>query len=60
MPHTMTAEETTARPVGLVTVDGRTFPLESASLKARAEGGIAATTLSQSFRNPYAEPLEVH
>jgi Ca-activated chloride channel family protein len=45
---------------GLVSVDGRTYPLKSASINARAEGGIAATTLSQSYENPYAEALEVH
>ena len=43
----------------LVSVDGKTYPLESAELKARAEGGMAATTLIQTFANPYAEPLEV-
>lgn len=44
---------------GLVSVDGRTYPLKSAQVKARAEGGIAATTLIQSYENPYQEPLEV-
>jgi len=43
----------------LVTVDGRTFPLGSARITARAEGGLALTTLTQDFRNPYDEPLEV-
>lgn len=48
-----------ARNAGLVSVDGRTYPLKSAQVKARAEGGIAATTLIQSYENPYQEPLEV-
>ena len=43
----------------LVSVDGKTYPLESAELKARAEGGMAMSTLAQTFANPYAEPLEV-
>lgn len=43
----------------LVTVDGRTYPLDSARIAARAEGGLALTTLTQEFRNPYDEPLEV-
>src|SRR6059036_1376677 len=48
-----------ARPSGLVSVDGRTYPLKSARLEARAEGGIAATTFTQTYGNPYEEPLEV-
>src|SRR5438045_7736057 len=48
-----------ARPSGLVSVDGRTYPLKSARLDARAEGGIAATTFTQTYGNPYEEPLEV-
>jgi Ca-activated chloride channel homolog len=43
----------------LVSVDGRTYPLKSASLNARAEGDIAATTLTQAYENPYQEALEV-
>ena len=43
----------------LVSVDGRLYPLESAHLRSRAEGGIAFTTLVQTFANPYDEPLEV-
>ena len=43
----------------LVTVNGRTYPLSSARIVARAEGGLALTTLTQEFRNPYDEPLEV-
>lgn len=44
---------------GLVAVDGRTFPLRSAHLDARAEGGLAETVLTQAYANPHAEPLEV-
>ncbi len=47
------------RPSGLVSVDGRTYPLKSAGLDARAEGGVAATTFTQTYGNPYPEPLEV-
>jgi Ca-activated chloride channel family protein len=47
------------RTVGLVSVDGRTYPLKSARVEARAEGGVAATTFTQSYGNPYQEPLEV-
>jgi hypothetical protein len=43
----------------LVSVDGRAYPLKSANINARAEGGIAATTLTQAYENPYAEALEV-
>ena len=43
----------------LVTVEGRAYPLKSARIVARAEGGIAHTTLAQEFSNPHAEPLEV-
>ncbi len=49
----------TNRNFGLVSVDGRTYPLKSATISGRAEGGIAATTLSQAYENPYAEALEV-
>ena len=47
------------RPAGLVSVDGRTYPLRSARVEARAEGGVAATTFTQTYGNPYQEPLEV-
>jgi Ca-activated chloride channel family protein len=47
------------RAAGLVSVDGRTYPLKSARLEARAEGGVAATTFTQTYSNPYEEPLEV-
>ncbi len=43
----------------LVSVDGRSYPLRSAHIKARAEGGLASTTLVQEFANPYDDPLEV-
>jgi Ca-activated chloride channel homolog len=51
----------TATPVtaGLVSVDGRTYPLKSARIDARAEGGIAATRFTQTYSNPYQEALEV-
>jgi Ca-activated chloride channel family protein len=48
-----------AAPAGLVTVDGETFPLRETSLRTRAAGGIAATTLIQVYDNPHREPLEV-
>lgn len=60
MPYSNTAASSTAAaPEGLVAVDGRTFPLRSAEIKAKAQGGLAFTTLRQEFANPYAEPLEV-
>ena len=43
----------------LVSVDGRIYPLKSVKIDARAEGGIAATTLTQTYENPYADTLEV-
>ncbi len=43
----------------LVAVNGKTYPLESAAVTARAEGGFATTTLAQVYANPYDEPLEV-
>lgn len=39
--------------------DGRTYPLRSAVVRARARGGLAATSLLQRFVNPHAESLEV-
>jgi Ca-activated chloride channel family protein len=47
------------RSTGLISVDGRAYPLESARVAAEASGGIALSTLVQTYRNPYAEPLEV-
>ncbi len=43
----------------LVAVDGRIYPLRSAGITSRAEGGLALTTLTQEFANPHREPLEV-
>jgi len=53
------ALEPLAPAASLVSVDGKTYPLESARLLARAEGGVATTTLLQTFANPHPEPLEV-
>ena len=44
---------------GLISVDGRVYPIKSAKITARAEGGIAASTLIQVYENPHAEALEV-
>jgi Ca-activated chloride channel family protein len=49
----------TPKSTGLVAVDGRTFPLRAARLRSQARAGFAATTLTQEYANPYAEPLEV-
>src|SRR5262245_16705270 len=43
----------------LVSVDGRDYPLRSARLTCRAEGGLAMSRLVQVFTNPHAEALEV-
>ncbi len=61
MPNTsvLTRTDNTARAAGLVSVDGRTYPLRLAGIAARAEGGIASTTLTQTYDNPHKEPLEV-
>lgn len=53
-----TIQEQVAAPA-LVAVNGRTYPLESAHLVARAEGGMALSTLVQRFANPHDEALEV-
>ena len=58
MPNVMNAASA-ATAEGLVTVDGRTFPLRSAAVHSHAQGGLALTTLRQEFANSYAEPLEV-
>ena len=47
------------RSAELVSVDGRTYPLRSAHIRGRAEGGLAQSTLVQEFANPHDEPLEV-
>jgi Ca-activated chloride channel family protein len=60
MPSTGTLTGTqAAHPSGLVSIDGRSYPLKAARIQARAEGGVAATTFTQSYGNPYQEPLEV-
>ncbi len=43
----------------LVSVDGRSLPLEETRLSVEARGGLARAVLVQRFRNPYAEPLRV-
>jgi Ca-activated chloride channel homolog len=48
-----------ARVAGLVSLDGRAYPLKSSCIEAQAEGGIAGTKLTQIYDNPYQEPLEV-
>ncbi|HEX6032726.1 MAG TPA: VIT domain-containing protein [Tepidiformaceae bacterium] len=50
---------TSQRSPALTSVDGRTYPLRSAHIRGRAEGGLAQTTLIQEFANRYEEPLEV-
>src|SRR6516164_409620 len=48
-----------ARRAGLVSVDGRSYPLESARVEAHASGGIVLSTLVQKYKNPYPEILDV-
>jgi Ca-activated chloride channel family protein len=43
----------------LVATDGRDLPLGSVALEVAASGGIARTTLRQTFRNPHRETLQV-
>lgn len=43
----------------LVSSEGEQLPLESATLKATAEGGLARTILKQVFANPHREPLQI-
>jgi Ca-activated chloride channel family protein len=40
-------------------VDGRTLPLQGATLRVDACGGLARVVLEQRFRNPHPEPLHV-
>lgn len=58
-PQALTTSIHERRSPGLVSVDGRTYPLRSAHIRARAEGGLAAATLVQDFHNPFDESLEV-
>ncbi|MFO0628544.1 MAG: VIT domain-containing protein [Polyangiales bacterium] len=44
----------------LVSVDGRALPLVAAALAVDARGGVARVVLTQTFRNPFDEPLTVH
>jgi Ca-activated chloride channel family protein len=43
----------------LVTADGSVLPLAGATLRARAEGGLARVVLEQTFENPSTETLRV-
>jgi Ca-activated chloride channel family protein len=58
-PNTFEAQSTPPKVATLTTVDGRTYPLRAARIRARAEGGLAFTTLTQEYANPYDQPLEV-
>ncbi len=58
-PRVFEAQRVPRKIATLKTVDGRTYPLRAATIRARAEGGLAATTLIQEYANPYEEPLEV-
>lgn len=58
MPTMIPEAATQSRPE-LVSVDGRTYPLESVRLAARVEGGLASSRLLQLFANPHEEALEV-
>lgn len=43
----------------LVSVDGKVLPLKAVQLSADAKAGLARVLLTQTFSNPYAEPLKV-
>lgn len=43
----------------MVSVDGRQLPLTAVALRVEAQGGIARVTLTQHFRNPHEDPLQV-
>ena len=58
-PRVFEAQPIPRKIATLKTVDGRTYPLRAARIRARAEGGLAATTLTHEYANPYDEPLEV-
>lgn len=58
----MQTQSTSAPPhsaPALVSANGRTYPLVSSRLVARAEGGMALSTLHQQYGNPHPEALEV-
>jgi Ca-activated chloride channel family protein len=59
MPVSTAIQQQLAPRAKLVSVDGKEFPLRSAGITARAEGGLADTRLVQTYDNPYDEPLEV-
>ncbi|MGK0360251.1 MAG: Ca-activated chloride channel family protein, partial [Bradymonadia bacterium] len=56
-----TAHAQTTLPTGaeLVSIDGRHLPLTQTHLSAEASAGLCRVTLSQTFTNVHAEPLEV-
>jgi len=60
---TMTANAPTTTPAHaggrLVAHDGRELPLRAVHLQTRAAGGIARVVLTQTFKNPFPEPIEV-
>src|SRR3954470_21746907 len=43
----------------IVTPDGRSLPLVSATLRVEAGGGLARVVLEQTFENPYDDTLRV-
>ncbi len=57
--HRLDSAMTASPGAALVAVDGRAYPLSSARISVRAQGGLALTTLRQEFLNPFEEPLEV-
>ena len=61
MTMTANAPTTTSAHAGgrLVAHDGRELPLRAVHLQTRAAGGIARVVLTQTFKNPFPEPIEV-
>ena len=61
MTMTANAPTTTSAHAGgrLVAHDGRELPLRAVHLSTRAAGGIARVVLTQTFKNPFPEPIEV-
>lgn len=57
--NTLLNQERAATRAGLVSLDGQAYPLQSAEIEARVEGGVALSTLRQRYLNPYEERLEV-